>query len=383
LAGGNRRSFEEKAMARLNNQNAIPSAGVWFALTALAVALAFAPTAGCVASISKARSNEDGEARTAVPTVTVSEQPMPRYLALTGSLAGNRSSQVAADGIGRVRETFIERGSVVQAGDVLLQLDVRSARLSQNEALAQAEASRSQRDRALRDCERSERLLQGRVIGQSEYDRSKAECSASQWSSEAALARAEIANKAIGDATVRAPFAGMVVERSISVGEYVRPGTPIARLVQVDPLRLELTIPESEISRVRAGQSVEFDVTAFPGERFRGTVALVSPAIREGSRDRIVEAIVANPDKRLLPGMFALARIETGRDPKPVVPASAIRGEGTKSRVFAIVDGRLEERMVQVGEREGDLYALEKGVKPGDRIARDAAQNLRDGLLVQ
>lgn len=369
-------------MAGLKNASPIPL-GVSLALTALALGLAITPTSGCATSVSKARSDDDGEQKAAVDTVTVSEQPMPRYLALTGSLVANRSSQVAADGVGRVRETFIERGSVVQAGDVLLQLDVRSARLSQSEAHAQAEASRSQRDRALRECERAERLLREAAIGQSEHDRLTAECSSTRWSSEAAITRAEIANKALGDASVRAPFAGMVVERSVSIGEYVRPGTPIAKLVQVDPLRLELTIPESEISRVRAGQSVEFEVTAYPAERFRGIVALVSPAIREDSRDRVVEAMVANPDKRLLPGMFALARIETARDPKPVVPPSALRGQGSKSRVFAVVDGRLEERMVQVGERDGQLIALEKGIRVGDRIARDASQNLRDGLRVE
>jgi membrane fusion protein (multidrug efflux system) len=81
--------------------------------------------------------------------------------------------------------------------------------------------------------------------------------------------------------------------------------------------------------------------------------------------------------------MFALARIETGRAPRPVVPESAVRGQGSKSRVFVVVDGRLEERMVQIGEREGQLVALEKGIRAGDRIARDAAPNLRDGLLVE
>jgi membrane fusion protein, multidrug efflux system len=369
LPAGNDERRQEKRMAG-------------FTWTGLALGLAITG-AGCATGVSKARSNDDGEPPTAVTTVAVSEQPIPRYLALTGSLVANRSSQVAADGLGRVRETFIERGSVVQAGDVLLQLDVRSARLSRSEAFAQAEASRSQRDRAQRECERAERLLREGAIGRSEYDRQTAECSSSRWSSEAAITRAEIADKALGDASVRAPFAGMVVERSVSIGEYVRPGTPIARLVQVDPLRLELTIPESEISRVRAGQSVEFEVTAYPAESFRGTVALVSPAIREDSRDRVVEAMVANPDKRLLPGMFALARIETGRDPRPVVPESALRGQGGKSRVFVVVDGRLEERMVQVGEREGQLIAIEKGVRAGDLIAREASPNLRDGLRVE
>lgn len=351
------------------------------AASALLLGLAVAP--GCAPSVTQARANDAAETPTKVPTITVEPRPMPRFLALTGNLSANRSSQVAADGSGRVRETFIERGSVVKAGDVLLQLDARSARLSENEARATAQASRSARDAAQRECERAERLLRDHVIGQAEYDRAIAQCSSTQWSSEAAAARADLATKTLGDAAARAPFAGMVVERSVSVGEYVRPGSPIAMLVQIDPLRLQLTVPESEIGKVHAGQSVEFEVSAFPGERFNGRIELVSPAIREGTRDRVVEAIVANADQRLLPGMFSLARIEVARSDKPVVPQSAIRGEGTKSRVFAVVDGQLEERLVQLGERDGDLVALEKGVNAGERVAQNATTNLRDGLRVE
>jgi membrane fusion protein, multidrug efflux system len=362
-------------MTRLKNLIYVPAV--------IGAALALAPLAGCITSVSKARSDEKVEPITAVATATVAAQPMPRYLALTGSLIANRQSQVAADGVGRVRETFIERGSVVRAGDLLVQLDVRSARLSKNEARAQAEASRSQRDLAQRECERSERLFAQQAIGQSEYDRSRAQCSSSQWSSEAALARAELADQAFGDAAARAPFAGLVLERHVSIGEYVRPGTPVASLVQIDPLRLQLTVPESDVGRVRSGQNVEFEVSAFPGERFSGAITLVSPAIREGSRDRVVEAIVKNPDQKLLPGMFALARVEVARDERAVVPPSAIRGQGSKSRIFAVVDGHLEERLVQLGERQGDLIAIEKGLAAGERIASNASANLRDGLRVE
>jgi membrane fusion protein (multidrug efflux system) len=340
--------------------------------------------AGCATSVGKARPQQ-GEAERAakVSIAGVAVRPMPRYLALTGTLAANRASQVAADGVGRVQQTFVERGQLVRAGDLLVQLDARSARLSHSEARAQVQALRSQEDAARRECARSQKLLEGSVIGQAEHDRMSAQCTASEWSSEAAAARAELANKALGDAAVRAPFSGMVVERFVSVGEYVRAGTAIASLVEMDPLRLQLTVPESEIARVRAGQDVSFEVTAFEGERFAGKVVRLSPAVRPGSRDLIVEAEVANPGGKLLPGMFALARIALERAQKPVVPSSALRGEGTQSRVFAVVDGRLEERLVQLGEREGELVAIEKGVVAGELVASNAAEALQDGLRVR
>ena len=338
---------------------------------------------GC-SSVTKARPNDAVEHATQVATAVVAVRPMPRYLSLTGTLTANQSSQVAADGMGRVQKTFVERGGIVHAGDLLVQLDSRSARLSHSEAEAQVGALRSQQEAAQQECGRAEKLLAGGAIGRAEYDRLSAQCSSTGFSSEAAAVRAELAAKSLGDAAVRAPFAGMVVERFVSVGEYVRPGTAIATLVQVDPLRLQLTVPESEIARVRAGQNVSFEVSAFPGERFAGKVEHLSPSLRTGTRDLVVEAVVANPEHKLLPGMFALARIETERSDKPVVNAVAVRGEGGGARLFAIVDKRLEERMVQLGERDGDLIAIEKGVRAGERVAQNAAASeLRDGLLVE
>ena len=350
----------------------------------LSLLTAAAAPLGCTTGVSKARPNP-GEAAPAVKVdvAAVEVRPMPRYLALTGSLAANRSSQVAADGMGRVRATFVERGAFVRQGDVLVRLDARSAALSQSEARAQVQALRSQQEAAQRECERAQKLLEGDAIGLAEYDRLSAQCSATGWSSEAASARAELASKALGDAVVRAPFSGMVVERFVSVGEYVRPGSGIATLVETDPLRLQLTVPESEIARVRAGQRVSFEVTAFPDERFEGEVVRLSPAVRAGSRDLIVEAEVQNAERKLLPGMFALAKVALEREPRPVIPQAALRGEGTRSRVFAVVDGRLEERLVQLGEREGDLVAVEKGLLAGERIASRAEDGLADGQRVQ
>lgn len=347
-----------------------------------AVVLLLSALLGCT-NVSEAKTDPAPEAVAHVPTVIVAQEAMPRLLSLTGTLLANRSSQVAADGSGRVQSTTVERGSFVQKGALLVALDARTARLSQAEAKAQAQALLSQRDEAKRSCERAEHLLQDRVIGQAEYDRLKSQCSAAEWSSTAAAARTDLADKALGDAAVRAPFAGMIVERFVSLGEYVRPGTAVVSLIQVDPLRLALTVPESEIGHVRVGQQVSFEVTAFASERFSGTLVRRSPAVRTDSRDLLVEAEIPNPDHKLLPGMFALARIELDRSPKPVLPKNALRREGPRDHVFVANGGRLEDRLVQVGEREGELVAIEKGVVAGERVVSPVTAELHDGLKVE
>jgi membrane fusion protein (multidrug efflux system) len=348
------------------------------------VALLLLAALNACTNVSKASSNGPApETITHISSVSVAQRAMPQLLSLTGTLLANRSSQVAADGAGRVQTTAVDRGSYVQKGGLLVALDARSARFTQAEARAQAAALVSQRDQAQRDCERAERLLSDRVIGQAEYDRLKSQCSAAEWSSTAAAARTDLADKALGDAAVRAPFAGMIVERFVSLGEYVRAGTPVASLVEIDPLRLALTVPESQIGHVRVGQKVHFEVTAFSGEQFTGSLVRRSPAVRADSRDLVVEAEIPNPDHRLLPGMFALARIELDRVQKPVLPAAALRSDGPRKRIFALVDGRLEERLVQVGESEDALVAIEKGVTPGERVASPMTPELKDGLKVE
>jgi membrane fusion protein (multidrug efflux system) len=192
-----------------------------------------------------------------------------------------------------------------------------------------------------------------------------------------------MARKALADSIVRAPFAGIVDERLVSVGEFVSAGQAVATVIEIDPLRLELSVPESAVASIREGQTVEFEVSAYPGKTFSGTVRYLSGAIRKQSRDLIAEAIVANPRHELKPGMFAVARVKVGETALPMVPASALRGAGADARVFAVRDGELEERLVHAGRPQGDRVPVLSGLRKGDVIAARVAPELRDGTRVE
>jgi membrane fusion protein (multidrug efflux system) len=315
-------------------------------------------------------------------TGVVQEAPVPTTVTLTGSLIANRVSDVAAEASGKVAATFVERGSQVKEGEPLLRLDTRSASLSRSEASAQTHAARVQSDQARRDCARADALLAGDVISKAEHERMTAECKTSAAQVTAAAARESLAGKAIADATVRAPFSGVIDERNVTVGEHLRAGDAVATLIEIDPLRLELSVPESAVASIRPDQTVEFEVSAFPGEVFTGRIRYLSGAVRRKSRDLIAEAVVRNPDLRLRPGMFAVARVVTGRTPLPVVPASAVR-QGDHPRVYAVRDGVTEERLVRLGRRDGDRVPVLAGVKIGERIVVELAPELRDGMRLE
>jgi membrane fusion protein (multidrug efflux system) len=349
-------------------------------LPVLALAAITAAT-GC-----KAKASAEGAppvVRVHVGTVEVKEQPMPRTLALTGTLRGKRQTDLAANATGRVIETFVERGAEVKKGDLLARLDVRAVVLSAAEAQANAALSRAQQGTAKRECERYKKLLDQNAISQAEYDRAADQCETSPLSVAAAEARASAAAQVVSDGSIRAPFGGIVTERYVEAGEYVRQDTKVVSLVAVATLRLEFTVPEASIASVKAGGGLAFTVPAYPNRAFAGTVRYVSPAVREATRDLAVEAEVDNADRALYPGMFAAIELVTGEAPAAVVPKGALLAREGTSRVFAVVDRRLEERVVQTGAARGDVIAVVRGVRAGETIVLGPTEALLNGQPVE
>ena len=150
----------------------------------------------------------------------------------------------------------------------------------------------------------------------------------------------------MSDTAVRAPFAGLVAERAVSVGDYVTKGMRVATVVSIDPLRVELTIPEQTIAQIKVGQPVRLTVDAYPGETFPATVRFVSPAVRADQPALTVEAVAPNKDGRLKPGLFATALIHQGSPaPALTVPISGIDAV-TGERVDAVTLGPFDWALI-------------------------------------
>jgi RND family efflux transporter MFP subunit len=198
-----------------------------------------------------------------------------------------------------------------------------------------------------------------------------------------ARARVTVAQKALADTVVRAPFAGAVGERFVSVGDYVNRGTKVASVMRIDPLRVELTVPEQYVSAVATGRAVKFEVDAYPNESFTGQVRFVSPSVAASTRALTLEAIVPNAQGRLKPGFFATAQIEEAtKRPGILVPSSAIRTIAGTARVFVINGDRAEERVVMTGQAVGDQVEIVSGLKAGEKLASSAINQLVDGVRV-
>jgi membrane fusion protein (multidrug efflux system) len=354
----------------------------------LALPLALVSACHGADDASPSQAGQAGARATASPihvqTATVSEQPMPEYLTLTGSLHASRQSDIAADANGKVLQALVERGQAVKSGQVIATLDARSATLSATAAQAQSRLAQEQLDQARRECERVKHLLETGAISQAEFDRQTSQCTSQQWSATAAEAQQQSATKLLGDTRIRAPFDGIIGERFVNVGQYVEPSTRVASIYEPDPLRLELTIPEADLASIHEGVPVTFAVAAFGDEKFAGTIRYISPNVREASRDLVAEAVVSNSDGRLRPGMFAVAKLALREKPSAVVAAKALARDDTAARVFVVgSDKRVQERLVRLGETKGEMVAVRSGVRSGESVVLQPGPDVRDGARVE
>ena len=318
-----------------------------------------------------------------VETVEARAEQVPASLALTGTLRGARQAELAANAAGKVLETYVERGAHVKKGALLARLDVRAASLGAAEARAAAELSRKQGESAKRECTRYEALLGQGAIGQAEYDRVADQCRLAPLALAAAEARAGMAGVVASDGAIRAPFAGLVSERFIEVGQYLRPDSRVVSLADIDTLRLELTVPEDKIASLKEGGALTFTVAAYPDRVFAGTVKHIAASVRETTRDLIAEAVVDNADHALRPGMFASAALRTADVAATVIPKEAVVTREGRSEVYAVVDHRLEQRVVQLGAEKGALVAVTRGLSNGEHIVNKPAPTLQNGQAVE
>ena len=338
----------------------------------------------------------------AVTVSSVKSEDQAVTLEATGSFEPDESSDVAPDSSGRVVATPVDVGQFVKEGAVLVRLQGIDAGLRLDEARAavsRAEASlklaESQNELAQTTAQRYASLLAtGDVSGTvADQARTGAETSVQNVNTARATvaqARAQLAlaEKAVADVAVIAPFAGFISQRRVSLGEYVQPSTAVVTLLKIDPLRLQLTIPGVQAGLVRVGQTVRATVDAFPGQTFTGRVSAVNPAISAESRSFRAEARVPNPEALLKPGMFAVATVDQGRTMKTMlVPARAVIDDANTNshRVFVIdKENRARLRVVQLAARNvGDEIRILSGLQEADRVATSNLAQLYEGAEVK
>lgn len=314
-----------------------------------------------------------------VNAVEVREKQWQPRVASVGSVVAVQGTLVSAEAEGVVREIKFEAGSVVKTGDELVQLDVDIERAQLHEAEAAAEWARV-------SFKRMKDLIASRTVSQAELD--SAEANLKQAAARVANIRAVIAKK-----TVRAPFAGRLGIRQISVGQFLDKGSPVVSLQSLDPVYVEFSLPQQRLGEVAEGLTVTVSSDAYPGEPFEGTITAVNPDVDPATRNVRVQATLANADGRLRPGMFVSVDMMLARSEKVLfIPATAVHHAPFGDSIFVIEAGEagqdgtkplvVQQRFVRLGARQGDFVVATEGVEAGERIVSTGVFKLRPGMPV-
>ena len=304
-----------------------------------------------------------------VEATKVVRQPLPQTITAVGSLRSDESVTLRPEVAGRVNAILFKEGQNVSKGMTLVRLDPAINQAEVQQAKANLVLAKSKFDRAVELSQRN--FISGQAKDEAENNLRVAEAAVALV--EARLAKTEI----------KAPFAGVIGLRVVSVGDYVKEGADMVNLESIDPLKVDFRVPETYMRQVQPGQTLTVTFDALPGRKFDGKVLAVNPLIDAAGRSVVIRAIVRNADTSLRPGMFTRVNLIT-RDDKDalVIPEQAIVPQGDEQFVFRIVDGKAARVKVDIGQRRDGKVEVLKGLNVNDMVVTAGQLKLREGMPV-
>lgn len=305
-----------------------------------------------------------------VPVVVASvvEAPFVDSLQAVGSTRANESIEITANVSDRIERILFEEGEQVTAGQLLVQMNAAEERAQLAEALANLSDQRQQ-------FERLDRLVATNSASRSQRDEQKARM-------EAAEARVEAIRARIDEREIRAPFAGQLGLRQVSPGARIASGTMITTLDDIQPIKLDFSVPEGFLAALATGAIIRSRTAAWPDRTFEGRVTQISPRVDPVTRAVAIRAELPNDDRLLRPGMLMLVDLVRDERQGLMVPEGALTPRGERQYVFRIRDGRAEQVEVRVGSRRPGVAEITSGLRVGDVVVVEGAMRLRGGSEV-
>lgn len=307
-----------------------------------------------------------------VPVVVVpaERQPWSDSIQALGTARANESVTITAKVTETVVRVNFEDGQEVPAGAVLVDLSGRA----EIAALAEAQAAY---DEASRLYERQLELSKQRTVSEAVLDQQRA-------ARDTAKARVDAIRARLGDRVITAPFAGRLGFRAVSPGTLVTPGTVITTLDDLDPIKVDFTLPERFLSALAVDQTITAHTAAWPGVDFVGKVTSIDSRIDPVTRTVTVRAEVPNRDRRLKPGMLMTLTVSANEREALVIPEIAVQAIRDRNFVFRVGDdGKAQQVFVDLGARRAGLVEVLDGLTPGDRVITEGLVRVRPGVALR
>jgi membrane fusion protein (multidrug efflux system) len=316
---------------------------------------------------------------TAVTTDVAKPSQWQPTLESVGTVTAVNGVTVSTDLAGIVRQIAFESGNKVREGDLLVHLDT-----TQEEA--QLHSAEAQRDYAAITLKRNKDLVEKHAISQSDYDNSDAAFRQNQASVD--QFKALIARK-----TLRAPFDGVAGIRQVNLGQYLKEGDMVVTLQAFDPIYVNFSLPQQDLSKLVIGEPVQLQVDAFPDQAFNGKITAINSLVDQATRNVQVQATFTNTDLRLRPGMFAKVHVIMSEKQNVVaIPATAIHYAPYGDSIFIVAQMKdpqgkeykgVKEQFIKTGQTRGDMIAVVSGLKPGDEVVTSGVFRLKSGAHVK
>lgn len=309
--------------------------------------------------------NPEDRPPVAVVTVTAQARPLFDEVEALGTTRAREAVEITPRIASVITSIDFREGELVEAGQVLVELDNAEERAALAEAEARVIDSRAQFRRA-------RELLASKTVSESQVTQLEATMNADEARLRAAQARLE-------QTLVRAPFAGRVGLRQVSPGSLVNPGTVITTLDDLSSVRLDFTVPETFLGVLESGQPIAASSVAYEDRLFQGEVRTVDTRVDPVTRAVTIRADLPNDEGLLKPGMFLTVRLTGESKLRVVIPEAALVPEGDRQNVYLVRDGRAWRTEVAVGRRlPGEVEILE-GLRPGDEIVVEGTQKVANG----
>ncbi|HXM39312.1 MAG TPA: efflux RND transporter periplasmic adaptor subunit [Gemmatimonadales bacterium] len=291
-------------------------------------------------------------------------------IAASGQIEAVQSIELRPEVQGRITDILVREGQEVAAGTALFKVDDAELKAQ----AAQAEAERQMARQAL---ERTKQLIAQNASSTSDLEQAQAK-------SQGADANYDLLKTRLDRTVVRAPFAGVVGRRLVSIGTFVSNQTPLTSLQSVNPQHASFQVPERYADQLRRGQLVSFQVAALPGKNFSGEVVFVDPVVELPGRTILIKARVPNPEHQLQAGMFIEARLAMAIRPNAViVPEDAVLPLQGATFVWVVKDGKADRRQVTLGVRTAGWAEIRGGaVEAGDQVVVGGLERLFPGAAV-
>jgi membrane fusion protein (multidrug efflux system) len=310
-------------------------------------------------------------------TIARLDQWQPQ-IQVVGSLKAFRGADLSVEVPGIVEEVNFDSGGDVVAGAPVI-------RLVDADDVAKLHTLEASRDLAETNYRRDQAQLARQLISQAQFDVTAATLKSMQ--AQVAEQQAIVQKK-----TLRAPFAGHLGIRAVNAGQYISPGTVVVTLQALDPIYFDFFLPQQALEQIKVGQNVGVSVDTYPQMAFGGKISTIDPKVDPATRNIAVRATLPNPDRKLLPGMFANAVIVTGTPQRYItLPQTAVTFNPYGNIVFLVQpktgpDGKeslvAQQAVVTTGGTRGDQIAILSGLKDGDQVVTSGQTKLQNGSVV-